>query len=246
MENPFFETVKVRYSELDCTMTLKPSALLQFLQDLASDNAEKLGFGYSYIVKKNLAWFLLKYRIEFADYPENLHSLTIETEPRGYNKLFAYRNFNIKNKDKIIGQASSTWCLIDFVNKTMLPVQSALQSNPHMKQYKKNEDDLIYNKIKSIEKIDKESTFSVKFDELDVNKHANNANYISWALEPLDFDFRKLHKIKTIDMVFKKELKYGEKILSQVQILDDTTIHTVKNLSTDEEICNVEVRWVLK
>ena len=51
-EKLFEETVKVRYSELDCAMTLKPTALLQFLQDLASDNAEALGFGYSFLLKK--------------------------------------------------------------------------------------------------------------------------------------------------------------------------------------------------
>lgn len=246
MENAFFETVKVRYSELDCTMTLKPSAMLQFLQDLASDNAEELGFGYSYIIKKNLAWFLLKYRIEFTDYPENLYSLTIETAPRGYNKLFAYRDFVIKNKDKVIGKASSTWCLIDLSNKSIAPVQKALEGNPYMKQYEKKDDDLIYEKIKPVEKIDKESIFNVRFDELDVNKHANNANYIGWALEPLDFEFRESHKIKTIDMVFKKELKYGEKILSQLEISDDTTFHTVKNAISNEELCNVKVQWVLK
>ena len=50
----FEETVKIRYSEMDCDLVLKPSALLQFLQDLASDNAELLGFGYSYIIKPHI------------------------------------------------------------------------------------------------------------------------------------------------------------------------------------------------
>ena len=63
----FEEDVKIRYSEMDYDTVLKPSALLQFLQDLASDNAEALGFGYSFIVKQNMAWFLLKYRIEFEN-----------------------------------------------------------------------------------------------------------------------------------------------------------------------------------
>ena len=51
MENSVFEeNVKIRYSEMDYDLVLKPSALLQFMHDLASDNAEKLGFGYSYII----------------------------------------------------------------------------------------------------------------------------------------------------------------------------------------------------
>ena len=110
----FEETVKIRYSEMDCDLVLKPGAMLQFLQDLASDNAENLDFGYSYIIKHNLAWFLLKYRLEFDDYPEGIYDLTIKTEPRGYNKMFAYRDFYISHNNKQIGRATSTWALVDL------------------------------------------------------------------------------------------------------------------------------------
>ena len=41
----FEEQIKVKYSEMDYKLALKPSSLLNFLQDLASANAEKLGFG---------------------------------------------------------------------------------------------------------------------------------------------------------------------------------------------------------
>ena len=100
------ESFSIKYSEMDCNLVLKPAVLLQFLQDLASDNAEQLGFGYSYIIKKNLAWFLLKYRMEFEDYPSKIDNIQIETEPRGYNKLFAFRNFKILNGEKLLGKVS--------------------------------------------------------------------------------------------------------------------------------------------
>ena len=94
MEKRVFEVpVKVRYSEMDYDLGLKPSALMLFLQDLASDNAEQLGFGYTFVREHNLAWFLLKYHMEFDEYPSGTYDLTIKTEPRGYNKLFAFRDF---------------------------------------------------------------------------------------------------------------------------------------------------------
>lgn len=240
------ETLKIRYSEQDCTMTLKPAALFQFLQDVASDNAEKLGFGYSFIVKKELAWFLLKYRMEFVDYPENIYNITVETNPRGYNKLFAFRDFLIKYENKIIGRVASTWGLINLKTKAMTPINSVIENNPYMNQFVKNDNDLTYKKVKQLEKVDFEQVFDVKFDELDVNQHANNANYISWALEPLDIEFRKNYKIKAIDMMFKKESKYGEKILSQVEKQEDKTFHTVKNYNTNEELCSVCIEWQKK
>jgi len=238
------ETVKIRYSEMDCDLVLKPGAMLQFLQDLASDNAEQLGFGYSYIIKHNLAWFLLKYRLEFEDYPEGIYDITIRTEPRGYNKIFAYRDFYILHGDKQIGRAASTWALVDLDTKSMASAAGVLADNKSMLQYQKRENDLNYGKIILPEKYDAEKLFEVRFDDLDVNKHVNNANYIVWAIEPLDFVFRRSHKLKTVDMMFKKEITYGNKVLSQVAINGNTTIHAVKNAETGEELCLASAEWI--
>lgn len=61
--------INITYSEMDYNLVLKPSVLFNYLQDLASENAENLGFGYSATYPKNLGWFLLKYRMEFENYP---------------------------------------------------------------------------------------------------------------------------------------------------------------------------------
>ena len=243
-EGSFGEDVKIRYSEMDLDTVLKPSALLQFLQDLASDNAESLGFGYSYIVKNNLAWFLLKYRIEFCDYPKGLYKLHIKTEPRGYNKIFAFRDFEIIYDNKIIGRAATTWALVDLKTKAMANVAEILKDNPYMVQHEKRKDDLSYGKIKPIQKIDKELILDIRYDDLDVNRHVNNANYISWAFEPLGLEFRKNKKPKIIDIVFKKEITYGAKVISQVEIFDDVTVHVLKNAETHEDLCYFMVEWV--
>lgn len=242
----FEETVKIRYSEMDYDLVLKPSALLQFLQDLASENAESLDFGYSYIIKNNLAWFLLKYRIEFTDYPRGVYNLHLKTEPRGCNKLFAYRDFQIMAQDKLIGRASTTWALVDLETKSMANVSEVLKDNEYMVPYQKREDDLVYEKIRTPQNITKEKTFEIRFDDLDVNRHVNNTNYIVWALETLDFDYRNSKKLKSLDIVFKKEVKYGEKILSQAEITDNKTVHVIKNSTTDEELCLISAEWVEK
>lgn len=242
----FEETVKIRYSEMDCDLVLKPGAMLQFLQDLASDNAEMLGFGYSYIVKHNLAWFLLKYRLEFEDYPEGIYDLTIKTEPRGYNKIFAFRDFYITHKDKCIGKATSTWALVDLNTKSMANVSEVLADNEYMVQHEKRESDLNYGKIRLPEKFDKEKFFEVRFDDLDVNKHVNNANYIVWAIEPLDFEFRRSHKLKTVDMMFKKELTYGSGVNVEVKVDENITTHVLKNAETGEELCVMKAEWINK
>lgn len=243
-ERVFAEHINVKYSEMDYQLTLKPSALLNFLQDLASDNAEHLGFGYSYIQKQNLMWFILKYRMEFTDYPQSVYNLTLKTEPRGCNKLFAYRDFYLYDDEKLLGKVASIWSLVDVETKNIVSAQKAL-NNEYMPAFEKRTDDLMFQKIKPIERADISKVFEIRYEDIDVNRHANNGNYIIWAFDPLGFDFRSSHKLKSLDIQFKKEIKYGNEVISEIEFKDDNiTVHVIKNAKNNEELCLLQAEWV--
>ena len=244
MLNPIFEnTYKIRYSELDCNLSLKPSSLLQLLQDIASEDAQNKDFGYSFLASKNMGWFLLKYHIEFNDIPKGICDIKIQTESRGYNKLFAFRDFEVYSNNISIARATTTWGLIDLNTKSMGNIVEILSENKNISHFEKREDDLKYNKIASIQETTNKKEFVVRFDDLDVNQHVNNSNYILWALEALNFDFRKNKTLKTLDIIFKKEAKYSDAISSEVQVIDNTTIHAIKNQKTNEDLCLIQASW---
>ena len=243
IDNSSINKIAVKYSEMDHNLALKPYSLLNFLQDIASENAEKHGFGYSYIVKQNYAWFLIKYRMEFDEYPIGIYDLTLKTKPRGYNKLFAYREFELLHDNNLLGKVFSMWTLVDIETRNPVLIANAILDNPNMLPYQKQESDLSFAKIKLNSEPSLIREFEVRYNDLDVNGHANNGNYIVWAFEPLPFDFKTNNKIKTIDMMFKKEAKYGEKLVVEVSFNDDkTTVHIVKNMHGDE-ICLVQCSW---
>ena len=146
------EKITVKYSEIDQNQALKPYSLLNFLQDIASKNAEDWGFGYSYIHPKNYAWFLIKYRMEFEDYPFDIQELMLKTEPRGYNKLFAYRDFEIFNDEKVFGRIFSMWSVVDLNTRSTVLIEPAI-NNPNMPQYQKQDSDLAFSKIKPLNEI---------------------------------------------------------------------------------------------
>lgn len=238
------EILNIRYSDIDFDKKLKMFSLLNFFQDIASDNAEKYGFGYSYIYPKNLMWVLLKYRIEFKEYPTDIQSLRLITEPRGCNKLFAYRNFELYNDKKLLAQASSMWALVDLRNMNMANAENILSDIPTMGKFNPAENDLKYDKIPPITQTDFEEEFKVRYNDIDVNMHANNSNYIIWGLETIPCEFRKKYTLKNVDMVYKKEIKYNEKLISGVQILENnTTLHRLKNASTNDDLCLIKCEW---
>lgn len=238
------ENINLKYSELDHNLALKPYSLLNFLQDIASENAEKFGFGYSFVSSRNYAWFLIKYRMEFENYPVNIQNLILKTQPRGYNKLFAYRDFELYDNETLLGRISSVWTMVDLESRNPVLIANVIDNNTYMQSFVKREDDLTFARLKPIQDIQFVKEFEVRYNDIDVNGHANNGNYIIWALEPLSIEFRSAHKIKTLDMMFKKEIKYGEKIIVEVAFLDDkTTAHTIKNMCGDE-ICLVQCFWI--
>ena len=243
IKNGYEETITIKYSEIDQNQALKPYSLLNFLQDIASKNAEDLGFGYSYIYPRNYAWFLIKYRMEFDEYPFDIQELTLKTEPRGYNKLFAYRDFELYSNKKLLGRMHSMWSIVDINTSSIVPVAKAIENNPYMQPFEKREDDLSFEKISPIQNPTLEKEFEVRYNDLDVNGHANNGNYIVWALEPLSFEFKSSHKIKTLDMAFKKEAKFGETLKSQIEFQDEnSTTHRLVNLA-GEELYQLQCRW---
>ena len=236
--------INVKYSEMDHNLALKPYSLLNFLQDIASENAEKHGFGYSFVSKNNFAWFLIKYRMEFDNYPVDIKELTLKTEPRGYNKLFAYRDFEIYQDDVRLGRIFSVWTLVDINSRTPVLISSAIENHPVMQPYSKRENELSFAKLRSVENPELIKEFEVRYNDLDVNGHANNGNYIVWAFEPLSYEFKTNHKIKTLDMMYKKEAKFGEKLTVEVSFKDaTTTVHVIKN-AQEEDLCIVECNWI--
>lgn len=243
IKNGYKEKITIKYSEIDQNQALKPYSLLNFLQDIASKNAEDWGFGYSYIHPKNYAWFLIKYRMEFEDYPFDIQDLVLKTEPRGYNKLFAYRDFELYKDEKLLGRMHSLWSLVDIETRSIIPIVKAIPDNPYMIPFQKREDDLAFAKIPSMSNPSLEKEFEVRYNDLDVNGHANNGNYIVWAFEPLSFEFKNSHRIKTIDMIYKKEAKFGEKLVSQIEFIDDkSTLHLLKN-SSNEDLFQLQCSW---
>lgn len=235
---------QLKYYEMDFRMVLKPSALLNFLQDMATVNAEMLGFGYSFTHPKNYGWFLIKYRLEFDDYPTELDEIIIKTEARGISKIIASRDFEIWTSDskRRLGRATSNWMMIDLSNKSIIPLSKMVNFMPALE---KRESDLSFEKISAPENINYENTFEIRYDDIDVNQHVNNANYVVWAFETLPYEFKSKYKMKTLDIVYKKEIAFGNSVISQVELDEENkiSVHAVKNAETGDDLCLLKVTW---
>ena len=242
----------IKYYEQNVKGDLKESSLLNILQDIATISAESLGFGPSFVFSHNYAWVVLKYHIEIYKEIRNFSYIKLVTEARGISKLYAFRDFEIYSPDdELVGRVCSSWVLIDMESRKMLPMQKVLDFVP---KFEKRENDLEYDKIEIPQNIKDDKTsefyekvFEVHFDDIDVNHHANNSNYMVWALEVLPVDFRLEYTPKVIDIKYKKETSVNKKVCSEViKFLENNkivTIHTIKDKETEEELTLLKIQW---
>ena len=240
----YIQDFDIRFYELNSNGCIKESVLFHFLQEIAAAHAEKENFGYSFISKTNHAWFVLKYHVKIHKWQANIFKLRVKTWPRGIFKLTCPREFEVYSDDgELLASASSAWVLVDAQTKRIVRPLDVFPEFPEQTDIKALETD--FPKIPDVERTSFSKVFEVRFDDIDINQHVNNASYITWAFDTLDADFRERYSAKEIEIHYKKETKLGENILCVVEYdkKSQTTIHILKNAQTDEQLCVLRVAW---
>ena len=231
----------LRTYECDKNGYLRIVSLFNLLQDMADSHATDLGLGMEFCLSKGLAWVGVNYHVKINRMPKIHENIRIVTWPSEERKLGAIRDFAVYDEtDALIMVASSQWILIDFIRKRPVALKEKLP------QYKViNEHSLIsaFEKLPDVEKTDTDKTFSVRFDDIDINMHVNNSLYPLWAIETLEYSFRDSYLPEEIEIMFKKEGRLGEHVNVKSQINGIQTLHSIKSTDDDRELSRIRIKW---
>lgn len=237
------KTYEIKFHETDCNNRIKESVLLNYMQDIAAEDAEFLGVGYSTIKDKNIGWFLTKYHIEIFDTLKNDGSFTIESQSRGIMRITFIRDFDIFNsKNEKIGEATSSWGLADLKTGKIIPPAEVFKDFPHANR---NELRSTFPKIPSPQKNDFQKEFIAEYNHLDVNKHVNNSVYLTWAEDVLPIEMLLSTRIAELDIQYKQQVKYGEKVTVIAEYDEESMILTEEiKLESGETACLIKQKRV--
>jgi len=196
----------VNWYEADITGQAKLSSICNYLQESAWRHANHLGFGFEDAKGRNEVWVIIGLMLKMLRYPRWGETITVETWPKGIDRLFAFRDFKIMDdKGEIIGAATSTWMILDITTRRPRPVeivrdvlhlatrQDILNINPpHL--HPPHQAETLY-------------TRKVHFSELDFNGHVNNTRYIDWCMDAFPADWHRQHKIHTMTINYLLEVR---------------------------------------
>lgn len=212
--------------EADANKMMRPTAMLDMMQEAANTNASSLGFGYDELIATNTAWVLSRIHLRFNRYPQWRDKVNLKTWHKGIAKLFYLRDFILSDSNgDTLAVATSSWLIIDL-NTRRLVRNSDLASSPE----KCTKEDAIAepaNKVVLPVDIEPELVrkHPVTWSEIDTNGHVNNVDYVVWAIDAVKTEDIKEHQLKELLINYDAEVMPGDVVkISRVRIENEEGI----------------------
>jgi medium-chain acyl-[acyl-carrier-protein] hydrolase len=222
-------------------------SLFNYLQDIASDHAIRLGFGRDDLIRDNRFWVLSRIYAEIKRMPEWGDSVIVKTWPNGTDKLFALRNFDISFPDGThSASATSSWLILDrTTRKVQRPdnILSKFYSDLHPN----------HSPIRYASKLEASSDenhpsrlYKICVSDLDVNLHANNVKYLSWVSDFHDLEFVMKNFPRSAEINYLAESHYDEEVViktSEEKMNGSVFNHSILRTSDNKELCRIRIEW---
>lgn len=214
-----------------------------FMLQAATKHAEERGFGYHDMTHIQRAWVLSRMAIEINEYPKNDTVLTINTWVYDVNRLFTERHFSFEDETgKEIGYAKTIWASIDL--DTRRPTNVSEMED--LISYVHKEKDCPIEGMKKIpalkDNFTKAVTFTVKYSDIDINKHLNSMKYIEHFVDVFDIEMYEVKEIRRFEINYINEGHYGTE-LDILKREEENTTFILEMKDGETNICSSRIVW---
>jgi acyl-ACP thioesterase len=221
------DSFRIRAAETDLYGRLQSRTLCMLLQEAATAHAAALGVAVETLLERDVAWVLAELRVAMSSWPQTGDTVTIETWPSAAGRTLTERRFRLADADgKTIGSALTLWLVMDTVRRRPGRLPGFVLEAVGRVVGDAQPDAL--GSLPELEAIDHERALSVRYGDLDMVHHANNAAFVEWAAECVPETLRDACDPSEIEIRFLSECRLGDAVLSQGQIVergDRTAVH---------------------
>ena len=198
---------QLRVSDFDHSDNLRPSAILDMFQSVASEHATKLNIGYEELLQNDCVWVLLRMRYDvIKNIGFGVENVIVKTWPQVAGKVDFDRDYCIESLDgERLVKASSKWCVINMKTRRITAGSAVYPLEEHY-------DEIIYpeglKKLPTFE-LDGADVFEgyAGHSCLDHNGHVNNVKYNDFILDAIKLE--KGESIKSFEINYVNEMQVG-------------------------------------
>ncbi|GHV03645.1 hypothetical protein FACS189485_07330 [Spirochaetia bacterium] len=209
------EKISVPFGAIDTSDRLTAAATFDFFQEAAINHAENLGVGREALVKSGQGWVLSRISVQWDRRPKWREEVTVRSWPRGWEKLFALRDYDIRDaEDRPIVRARSGWIVLDLEKRRPLRPQTVMENLPL--------NDGINAMTGSPAAVEPRADYKrldarlgerqAAYSDIDYNGHVNNTRYIQWIQDTIEAGVLETAAQMRLDINYLSEVKFGETV----------------------------------
>ena len=240
------DTFTLRGYECDASGRLGIPALMNLMQESANRNAIAYGIGIADLEQQGFGWMLMRFQLQMYLYPRYGQTITLTTYPTIVEKYFIYRDFRIEDESgKRLAEATSLWLVFGMEKRGMVPLPDFIKAlNPPVNVVPLPKLTLKPDFQNNVFTPTYQHEVQVGWLSIDQNQHVNNVAYVQWLLEAMDKETLQTGELTEIDLVYRNESHWGDKL--QVQSMPEglnTFIHRINHQSSGKDVILARSRW---
>lgn len=213
----------VRVIDTDLFDLCRPSSLLDFLQEAATEHAVLLGIGTKDLVSQGAVWMLVRLKYTLLRPLRGGERLRVQTAYRPPKGAFVLRDFELYVGQEHVGSALSTWVLGDINSHALLKAEELLPAGGMDAPGKEK-----LGKIPMPKEMDDAGTRTIGYSETDINGHANNTRYADYACDAIHFERCRGQYVRQMQLTYSAECRAGQTI--QLKSSGGGTVFYVRGL----------------
>ena len=208
----YTQKITIPCYDTDASWRLKPTSFMNYAQEAAGNHAVRLGFGYDDLIASNTAWILSRMHVEFPDAPRWREDITLNTWHKGLNRLFFLRDFVLTdNEGRERVKATTSWLVLNLETRRLVRDPKLIEEGTVCTE---NVIEIPADKVQMPKDVAAEHVMDhvVAYSDVDMNAHANNAMYMQWAMDAVDYETASTRPVKEFTINFNHETKAGDHV----------------------------------
>ena len=213
MGRKYIEERTVSCYEADANHNLRPTAMLDMMQEAAGRDATGLGFGYDEMISENSAWVLSRIRICFYKNPKWRDTVNLKTWHKGANRIVYLRDFLLESPEgELLASATTSWLIINLETRRMVRNTTLAENFDNSQMGHAIEEQA--GKVMLPKDLEPELVHNHKvvWSDIDTNGHVNNVKYAVWALDAVDYEIVEKKTLKEMLINYDTEVLKGQEV----------------------------------
>lgn len=223
----YSKPIEIQVSDCDVCGRLRPSVAQSRLQELGEEHAAVFGLSYAELLKRDMCWVLYRHHTHFRRVPKAPDIVRVTTWPGKIVGPVIPRFFTLEQDGMRVGEAVSSWVLIQVSNRRPLRPTVLEGQLPYAQNIP---DPLPLPGMLRIENARHICDRQVQYSDVDINGHMNNTKYTEWICDLLPFERMRASGICDWQVHYISEALPGETLA--LSVLEEGDITYVQGRKT--------------